>query len=208
MDPANYYITTITSAFLKLAPILAFLIGGYLVFIKLPFLFLRKSMDHQKKKLQEENKDLQVSPEKKAYSVEDYKEFQRKMKLMNSQAERPKLEALDHAESRKKTADQRKEQPKSHQRQEQKTEQKSHQKKEEIRRPRPASSSAPTPEEVLGFRTNECFTKSELKKRYFDKLKENHPDRVASMGEDFKKLAEKNTKEINQAYDKLKNRAA
>jgi DnaJ like chaperone protein len=52
------------------------------------------------------------------------------------------------------------------------------------------------------------MTQSDLKKRYFELLKQNHPDRVASMGHDFKKLAEKNTKEINKAYEKLKKKAS
>jgi DnaJ like chaperone protein len=47
-----------------------------------------------------------------------------------------------------------------------------------------------------------------LKKRYFELLKQNHPDRVASMGPDFKKLAENNTKEINKAFETLKKKAA
>lgn len=82
-------------------------------------------------------------------------------------------------------------------------------KREAPKRPEPqATSKALTPEEVLGFKPGEAFTQSELKKRYFDLLKQNHPDRVASMGPDFKKLADKNTKDINQAYEKLKNKAA
>jgi DnaJ-domain-containing protein 1 len=77
------------------------------------------------------------------------------------------------------------------------------------KRPQPAAAQKTlSPEEVLGFRPGEAFTQSELKKRYFDLLKQNHPDRVAMMGADFKKLADKNTKDINQAYEKLKNKAA
>ena len=61
-----------------------------------------------------------------------------------------------------------------------------------------------TPEEIFNIKGGQVFSESELKKRYFELLKQNHPDRVASMGEDFKKLAEKNTKDINDAYEKLK----
>lgn len=61
-----------------------------------------------------------------------------------------------------------------------------------------------TPEEIFNIKGGQVFSDSELKKRYFELLKKNHPDRVASMGEDFKKLAEKNTKDINDAYEKLK----
>lgn len=201
MEP-NYYVNTIINSAKTLGPIAIFLIGGYLIFIKMPFLFLKKSMDTQKKKLQEENKGLEVVQEK--YSVEDYKEFQRKMKLMNAKSEVPKLKALDTEPKKEEPRKERRQEP----RQEQKRpEQKTERPKEEIKRPQ-AVPAAQTPEEILGFKPNESITKAELKKRYFDLLKQNHPDRVASMGTDFKTLAEKNTKEINRAYDKLKNRAA
>lgn len=184
MEP-NYYVTTLTNAAMKLGPPLLFIVCGYFIFIKLPFLFLRKNMADQKKKLQEENKDLAITPGAQA-TVEK-----------KTIVEKPKLHALPSEPQKAKRPEPRAEK---------KTEQK---KKEEPKKytppPPPQGQSA---EEVLGFKVNDTFTKSELKKRYFDKLKENHPDRVASMGEDFKKLAEKNTKEINKAYDKLKNRAA
>jgi len=153
-------------------------------------------MDVQKKKLQEENKGLLIADQK--YVVEDYKEFQRKMKLMNEKSETPKLKALDNPEV-KKEAPKRPEVKRPGPKKEQK--------KEEVKRSAP-SSPGQTPEQILGLKPNEPFTKEELKKRYFELLKQNHPDRVAAMGEDFKTLAEKNTKEINRAYNKLKNRAA
>jgi DnaJ-domain-containing protein 1 len=165
MDQANYYVTTLTNAFTKLAPYFIFLVGGYFVFIKLPFLFLKKSMDQQKKNLQQD--------EKKAVQVEA-----------------PKVKVLNHTEQPKK------EEPKK----------KPEAKKAEVKKPQ--APLEPSPEEVLGFKPGESITKSELKKRYFELLKQNHPDRVASMGEDFKKLADKNTKDINKAYDKLKSKAA
>ena len=191
MEP-NYYVTTLTNAAIKLGPPLLFIVCGYFIFIKLPFLFLKKNMADQKKKLQEENKGLALVEEKK-YTVKDYEEFQRKIKQMNGQKEPEKVKV--HALPEQKKV-------------EQKTEQKKTEQKKQEPPKKPAAPQEQAPEVVLGFKPNESFTKSELKKRYFEKLKENHPDRVASMGEDFKKLAEKNTKEINKAYDKLKNKAA
>lgn len=201
MEPVNYYITTLTNAFKTLAPYAAFLIGGWFIFIKMPFLFLKKSMDDQKKKLEEENKNSELPVEK--YSVENYLEFQRKLKLMNGEKEQDKKKEEPKAEKRT----ERKQQQTHQQSNQQRTrEQQSSQKKEAPKRPQESVSQSP--EEIFNFRPNESFSKSELKKRYFELLKQNHPDRVASMGTDFKKLAEKNTKEINKAYDKLKLKAS
>lgn len=190
MDPVNYYITTITTAFKNIAPILAFLVGGYLIFIKGPFLFLRKSMNDQKKKIEEESRDLKIVEK---YTVDDYNEFKRKMKLMN-ETQGPaktvsKEKTLPPPESKRKEErkEERKEKPKSPE--------------------RPKESISQTPEEIFNFRPGESFSQGELKKRYFDLLKQNHPDRVASMGPDFKKLAEKNTKDINKAFETLKKKA-
>ena len=41
---------------------------------------------------------------------------------------------------------------------------------------------------------------SDIHKAYRIKIKENHPDRVANMGKEIKTLAQKRTKEINDAY--------
>lgn len=141
-------------------------------------------MDQQKKKLHEDdNKGLKVVEEK--YSVEDYMAFKEKMK------------ALDHKKPEAKKEEPKKEKPKTEQ------------KKEAPKKPAPPKApQAPTPEEVFQLRPNEILSASELKKRYFELLKQNHPDRVASMGQEFKNLAEKNTKEINKAYEVLKKKAS
>jgi hypothetical protein len=195
MDPVNYYITTLTTAFKNIAPVLAFIIGGYLIFIKMPFLFLKKSMDQQKKKIDESNS---VPTEK--YTLENYKEFQKTMKLINgsTKTDGPK------SQSNSKT---------DHQKNESKNKQqnfdKNNSKEERKGAPeKPLRAETQTPEEIFSIKPGEQMTQSDLKKRYFELLKQNHPDRVASMGHDFKKLAEKNTKEINKAYEKLKKKAS
>jgi hypothetical protein len=162
MDPAQYYTTTIVTAFTKLAPYFVFIVGGYFVFIKLPFLFLKKSLDEQKKMMEVEKKE---APPKIERLAEKPKEKVR----VEAKKEEPKREAPKRPEVKPKTQ---------------------------------------SPEEILGFKPGEKFSQSELKKRYFELLRQNHPDRVATMGADFKKLADKNTKEINEAYEKLKNKAA
>lgn len=192
---AQYFITTLINGIIKIAPILAFAVGGYLIFIKLPFLFLKKSMHDQKAKLNEENKGLKVVEEK--YTLDDYKDFQKKMKLINRTA------ALPDPEARKTQSPEepKKERPKKEQTQQQ-------QKKEIPKRPAEKTTTGLSDEEILGFKPGERFTMPELKKRYIDLIRQNHPDKVASMGPDFKNLAEKNTKEINKAYDKLKKKAS
>ena len=61
---------------------------------------------------------------------------------------------------------------------------------------------------IFSLNTDQKFTKSDLKKKYYDLLRQNHPDKVASLGPEFKKLAEKKTKDINSAYDELKKKAS
>lgn len=138
-------------------------------------------MSDQKKKLEEDQK-IVIKEEK--YTVENYKEFQRTLRLMNGPEE-------------KKTEQKKTEQKKTEQK---KTEQKTRQK--------PQTPGERSPEDIFNLRPGQTFTQSELKKRYLELIKENHPDKVASMGADFKKLAEKNTKDINQAFDTLKKKAS
>ena len=170
MDPVNYYLTTLTTAFKQLLPIIVFLVGGYFIFIKLPFLFLKKNMQKEKGKLLEEKKNHQSG----------YKIGTKQREKTSDNKNRPENQNKKKSDSGfKKDSDYKT------------------QNKIKIQ----------TPEEIFKFRPDELISQIELKKRYFELLKQNHPDRVASMGEDFKKLAEKNTKDINEAYEKLKGKA-
>jgi hypothetical protein len=187
MDPIEYYTTTILTDFKTMAPLLAFLVGGYLIFIKGPFFLLRKSIKEQKTKL--ENEDANQDKKDK-YSVEDYLEFQRKLKLMNAQGPQEKGENV-LGSSQKNKESQKADQKKTQQHESQ--DKKSDQKKGQPKKPHTSATGSQTPEDIFSFKSDEKFTQLELKKRYFQLLKENHPDRVASMGPDFKKLAEKNT---------------
>lgn len=47
-------------------------------------------------------------------------------------------------------------------------------------------------------------TDDEIKKAYREMAKKNHPDKVAYLGDDVRKAAEKKFQEINDAYDKIK----
>ena len=61
---------------------------------------------------------------------------------------------------------------------------------------------------IFDLNADEKFTKMQLKKKYYELLRQNHPDKVASLSSDLKKLAEKKTKDINTAYDELKKKAS
>lgn len=50
-------------------------------------------------------------------------------------------------------------------------------------------------------------TPEEIKKAYRRLVNKYHPDKVAHLGEEFKKLAEKRFKEVQEAYQKIKDRS-
>jgi len=60
-----------------------------------------------------------------------------------------------------------------------------------------------TPYEILGI--SPYATAEEIRRAYKKKALENHPDRTAGLGEEYRQLAEKRMKEINVAYQKLRN---
>ena len=129
------------------------------------------------------------------YKLADYEDFQRRMKLMNA----PKKEELKKEEPKR-------EEPKAQEKK--KPEPKKEEPKKEQPKPKPKPIPSTAAEELFDFRPGQVFTQQELKKKYHDLLKMNHPDKVASMGPDFKKMAEIKTKDINSAYVKLKKNAA
>lgn len=55
---------------------------------------------------------------------------------------------------------------------------------------------------ILGI--DPSASNDEVKKAYREMAKKNHPDKVAYLGEDVRKAAEKKFQEINDAYDKIK----
>jgi hypothetical protein len=57
------------------------------------------------------------------------------------------------------------------------------------------------------FGLHQGFTEKELGAAYREAIKMNHPDKVASMAEEFRLLVEKRAKLINQAYSKLLGKA-
>ncbi len=58
--------------------------------------------------------------------------------------------------------------------------------------------------EVLGLRPGADF--AEIKKAYRTMSMQYHPDKVAHLGDEFKRVAEEKMKEINQAYQYLKSK--
>jgi hypothetical protein len=164
------------------------LVVGYFIFIKLPFLFFRQTLKDVRKMHPDDYPNLPKFPEEqKVMRLED---------KIRRDAEELKKEQ------------QKKEQPKKEAKKEQKKEEP---KKEEKKKEPPKRSlvdPGPTPESVFEIQSGQKLTHEELKSRYHELLKQSHPDRVASMGPEFRKLAEKKTKEINEAYAKLKKKAS
>lgn len=192
MDAGQYYITTLTNAAIKIGPLIAFGLVGYFIFVKLPFLFLLRNMKNQKEEFRPERNP--VLPGQK-YEVKDYERFLNRMKRLEAPAREKKEEPKQ----------QRKEEKKTEKKQE-KREEKKEEKKTEAKK---TQSDTLSPEAALfEFRPGDVITKEELRKRYHELLRQNHPDKVAALSPDFKKLADKKTKEINSAYSKLKKTAA
>jgi hypothetical protein len=59
--------------------------------------------------------------------------------------------------------------------------------------------------QVLGIA--EGSTLDEVKIAYYTKVKQYHPDKVMGLGEEFQKLADDKTKEINEAFESAKRAA-
>lgn len=185
MEPSQYYITTLTNAAVKLGPWVGYIIVGYFLFFKLPFLLALRNMRAGKQNLQVDETPKLDQTYKKDTSVEDYKDFQRRMKI-----------------------EERKASPKQEKAQEQKKQGPRAETKQQSAQARKPELKMVTPEQIFELRPGEVLTKEELRKRYHELLRMNHPDKVASMGPEFKKLAEQKTKDINTAYEKLKSKAA
>jgi DnaJ-class molecular chaperone len=62
----------------------------------------------------------------------------------------------------------------------------------------------PSPYEVLGVELD--ASAAEIRRAYQDKMRQYHPDRVASAAPEIQALAEKRSKEINAAYHALTQR--
>ncbi len=54
---------------------------------------------------------------------------------------------------------------------------------------------------VLGVRRGDSF--DVIRQAYRERMKEYHPDKVAGLGEELRELAERESKEINMAYEEL-----
>lgn len=157
----EYYLNTFSVAFQKISTTVIFLVVGYFIFFKLPFLFFLRNMKKQKEEV--EVKPLKnEQPQKILIHKEQKTKSQERKQESKYQKELPAKEKVSFLEAHA----------------------------------------------VFGISEGTKLTQVELKKRYLELLKQNHPDKVASLGDDFKKLAEKKTKEINHAYEKLKSKAS
>ena len=186
MDP-NYYATTLTNAAMKLGPTLIYLVVGFFLFIKLPFWIMSKVVRNNRSPF-----DLGSNSQLK---LEEYDAF---IKRINDQTVAPKSHGAKRETNEQQfRSDQRaKEKPKSTQ---------------EPKKPSPKAPPPPrlTPEEILfDLAPGQLIKKGELKRKYHELLMTHHPDKVASLAPEFKRMAEIKTKEINSAYTRLKKKAA
>lgn len=183
MDPVQYYVTTLTNAAQKLGPMVLYLVGGYLLFIKLPFVLYYKVLQKPKVDFSQEEIKPDLSFQKEM-EEQRRREFNERMKNLGPGQGQKKTENKE--ESSQKTSGNN-----------------THQKQSG---PRPAPKSKmreATPEEIIfKLKAGEVFTAKELKKRYHELLKANHPDKFRT--EHQKESAEAKTKSINDAYQKLK----
>lgn len=189
----EYVAKTFIAAGTKIVPVVVSLVVGYFVFIKLPFMFFRQTLRDVRKMHPDDDPNLPKFPdEQKVMRLED--KIRRDAEELKKEQQQRKKE-----EPKKEKVHAKKEEPKK--------EQKKEEKKQEPPK-RPVVDPGPTPESVFEIPSGQKLSADELKSRYHELLKQSHPDRVASMGPDFKKLAEKKTKEINDAYAKLKKKAS
>jgi DnaJ-class molecular chaperone len=72
----------------------------------------------------------------------------------------------------------------------------------DVGRTRPAARAAPDPYAVLGVPPG--ASGEEIAEAYRERIKEYHPDRVASLGPELRELAHRKTVEIQQARDALR----
>lgn len=186
MSYDQYVVTTFIKAGEKIVPVVVSLVVGYFLFIKLPFWFFRQTLKDIRKMHPEEDNLPKFPEEPKIMRLEE--------KIRRDAEELKKEKAKFQQQSQKKQEEPKREERRKEER-------------KEVPK-RPVAEPGPSPESVFDLKPGEKFTQEQLKAKYRELLKQSHPDRVASMGPDFKKLAEKKTKELNDAYDKLKRKAS
>ena len=68
----------------------------------------------------------------------------------------------------------------------------------------PSKRTSPSPYDVLGVARD--ANQQQIKRAYQQKMREYHPDRVAGAAKEIQQLAEKRAKELNAAYEQLRER--
>ena len=198
MSYDQYLLTTMTKGIGKIIPIVVTIVVGYFVFIKLPFFFFRRTLRDVRREQENLNDSLPKFPEEP------------KIMKLEEKIKRDAEEMKKEQQKRQQQQQTKKEEPRQQQKKEEQKQQQ--QKKEEPRKEappkQPAAEAALSPESIFELKPGERFTQEQLKTKHRELVKQNHPDKVASMGPDFRKLAEKKTKEINEAYEKLKKKAS
>lgn len=176
---------------------------------------------------QKRSQDAEERASRSSENVLQFETFQREEKPQKPESEQEKKERAEMNERRKKYAEElrakaqeqnRKREEAKRQREQEKKEQEQRERyarqerEQEERQKRYQSgrdrSGLISPESIFNLQPGQNFTKDELKRRYRDLLKVNHPDKINSPDPEAKAQAEKKTKQINSAYDQLKYRAS
>lgn len=192
MDAGQYYITTLTNAAMKLGPLVFYIVAGYFLFIKLPFLFYYRTLQKPKTPgtpQRDENSDINFQ---KKMEEKQRQEFEERMKNLggNKQKKDETRDQNSHSAGNQKKSN---------------NENNGNRKKQQSQKINEQIQA--TPEEILfKLRPGKPFTAQELKKHYHKLLKENHPDKFRT--DHQKEYAEAKTKMINEAYQKLKKRVS
>lgn len=175
---------------------------------------LRKDLNLAQSKLDEKNEEIedlkskihdtdQSDKEEIASLGKQLAKAKRDMQLAQKELRRAKESSADDPELKRKFEQLRENQKKKDEKireLEKKLKQKeANSSKSDFREPKTWNECA----EELGLSGNK-FTMTDVTKAYKERMREVHPDKVASMDDDFKKMAENKSKNVNSAYDYFK----
>ena len=165
--------------------------------------YLRKNQEklrHDEENRQKENRlheEQRQQEERRQEKLRRWQEYYRVKEEQKQQEEQRRQE-----EQKQKEEEQRRQEEEKLRQEEQKRQEEEKRRQEERRR-RAAETEARYAD-ILGVAPGASF--AEIKKAYHQRVMEYHPDRVAGLGEEIRKVAEEKTKAINEAFAYFENK--